>query len=218
MKTRISSLLLAVLGGCVLVELVADVPSITRAEKVEMSSSGAAHQLVFFAVLEGLYRDGVRQDDVEAILARKSKDACYDHFIYACPICTATVQALELYRDRPPLYSLKPVGNAADRTFGDGLDDPTRTQLRDPDARVRLKAIHRLLSRWISARLDSIALSKAQKEKLLAELKAGRDKGMEFLKRWQEKPEDLARYAPAFAEIGECAACNAALQMTFTPP
>jgi hypothetical protein len=186
--------------------------SVCAADEVKMKSLGTAHQFVFFAVLEGLYRDGVGQDDVEAMLRRASPNACYDHFIYACPICTAAVQALELYRNRPQqLYSLKLPCD----TFGAGLDAKISQALRAADAKTRLTTIHNLLSRWIGVRLGMVRGE--EKDRLLAELKAGREEGMTYLKKWQSSPEDLARYAPAYAGIGECAACNAAAQMRFTP-
>ncbi len=185
--------------------------SLGAAEEGEMKSLGEAHRFVFFAVLEGLFRDGVGKEDVEAILRRASPDARYDHFIYACPICTAAVQALELYRSRPrQLYSLK----SSQDTFGTGLDGKISQGLHALEAKTRLMTIHQLLRRWIGARLETV--QGGEKDHLLTELKAGREEGMKYLKKWQSSPEDLARYAPAYAGIGECAACTAAAQMQFT--
>src|SRR4051812_345904 len=45
------------------------------------------YQFLFFATLEGLYRDGVSSADVGSLLATKGKDGGYLNFIYTCPIC-----------------------------------------------------------------------------------------------------------------------------------
>src|SRR5213075_2023498 len=47
-----------------------------------------ASQLIFFAVLEGLYRDGVKNDDVDLIIPPSSKEEGKpkfepEHFVYA---------------------------------------------------------------------------------------------------------------------------------------
>ena len=45
------------------------------------------HTMIFFAVLEGLYRDGASNEAVDAILRQDDKGG-YIHFVYGCPICT----------------------------------------------------------------------------------------------------------------------------------
>ena len=57
-------------------------------------------RFIFYSVLEGFYEDGLSNKDVEQILMRKEKQT-YFHFIYACPVCGATIWALEAYRGRP---------------------------------------------------------------------------------------------------------------------
>ena len=44
------------------------------------------YQFIFFAALEGLYRDGVSSADVESLLARNGRDGGYLNFISTCPI------------------------------------------------------------------------------------------------------------------------------------
>src|SRR5436190_20481243 len=59
-----------------------------------------ASQLVFFAVLEGLYRDGVSNDVVDLIIpSDKNCSSQFDleHLVYACPICHPAFEALRLY-------------------------------------------------------------------------------------------------------------------------
>src|SRR5215210_1212430 len=77
-------------------------------------------RFIFHSVLEGLYEDGVSNEDVNQILLKKEGQS-YFHFIYACPICTATIWAVEAYRARPEhLYSIK----SGASTFGPGLAEP----------------------------------------------------------------------------------------------
>ena len=189
-------------------------------EKVRMDYFGDAYQLVYFGVLEGLFRDGVKTKEVDLILSRKDEGAHYDHFIYACPICMAVIHALEFYRDRPRFYGIKDFAPPAQfKTFGPGLAEEVVANLGDDDAGVRLRAIHQLVSGWVNTRLKSLDLSDDQREKLQVELKAGRDRGMEMLRGFQKDPNDMAFYAPAYANLKdtECAICNAALQMDFKP-
>src|SRR5262245_14721387 len=73
-----------------------------RADRVDPTT-----RFIFHAVLEGLYEDGLSNEDVDQILMRKEKQN-YFHFIYSCPICNATIWALEAYRARPDhFYGVK---------------------------------------------------------------------------------------------------------------
>lgn len=75
-----------------------------------------ASRFVFYSVLEGFYEDGISNADVDQILL-KQEGQTYFHFIYACPVCTSTVWALETYRARPAyFYSMKSPAS----TFGTG--------------------------------------------------------------------------------------------------
>src|SRR5262249_30538104 len=60
-------------------------------------------RFIFYSTLEGLYEDGVSNQDVDQILLRKDHQS-YSHFIYACPICTTTIWALQAYRSRPEQF------------------------------------------------------------------------------------------------------------------
>ncbi len=90
-------------------------------DKPRVIDPGSSGQLVFFAVLEGLYEDGVSTDDVERILAidPATKQPQYsEHFVGACPLCLPAFDAFQLYRSRPMFYGRK---EAIDK-FGPGLD------------------------------------------------------------------------------------------------
>ena len=54
-------------------------------------------QFIFFAVVEGLYEDGVSSETVDLIIPYND---FYEHFIYGCSMCMPTYDALTLYRGR----------------------------------------------------------------------------------------------------------------------
>ncbi|MEM6279234.1 MAG: hypothetical protein AAF733_07135 [Verrucomicrobiota bacterium] len=187
-----------------------------RMDPVRMDYFGKAYQLVYFGVLEGLFRDGVTTGEVDLILT-KSESGHYVHFIYACPICMATIHALELYRERPRFYGIKDFAPPAKfRTFGPGLSDEVSAKLISDDVKIRLAVIHELVGGWVNERLTLLQLTEDEKANLQAELEAGRERGMSMLKSYQNKGEEgLKIYAPAYGDLNECAVCNAALQMDF---
>ena len=140
-----------------------------------------ASQLVFFAVLEGLYRDGVKNDDVDLIIppGREGKPTFdKEHFVYACPLCHPAYEAFCLYRQRENFFGLK---LAAD-TFGPGLTQSVTAKLRSRDADQRHKVIEELISRWVSQRLEMMRLTDAEREAITREMEQGRKQGMGALK------------------------------------
>ncbi len=140
-----------------------------------------ASQLVFFSVLEGLYRDGVSNDVVDLIIppgAKGQPKFDKEHFVYACPLCHPAFEAFRLYRQREPFFGLK----APVDTFGPGLDPALTAGLRSPDAGQRRHAIQGLISRWVSQRLDMMRLSATEREAITRDMEEGRRQGMDSLK------------------------------------
>lgn len=165
-----------------------------------------AHRFIFYAVLEGCYEDGLSTADVSQILLRRSNEA-YFHFIYSCPICTPTIDALETYRSRPAeFYSLKSEAS----TFGEGLTPDLTKQLYSKVPENRLAAINTLLQRWIARRFSQLALSDTERAQLHQAIEEKRKKGAQALKSFKADGS-VATQAPAFATIDECAVCNAAV-------
>lgn len=168
-------------------------------------------RFIFYAVLEGLYDDGVSTEDVNQILMKREEER-YFHFIYACPICTASIWAFEAYRARPAtLYSTKiPVSS-----FGPGLAEKVRTQLYSEDSNQRLIAINGLVRGWLERRIDLMHLSKKDRADLQEKLEQQRKDGMEMLKSfrsYEHGPDfGVARGAPAYVDLEECAVCNGAV-------
>src|SRR3954454_17052964 len=83
-----------------------------------------ASRMVFFAVLEGLYTDGVSSEAVDGIIGKKTKDGKGDikaTFVIECPLCHPVYEAFCLYRQRPAFSGEKGTKD----TLGKGLDAAT---------------------------------------------------------------------------------------------
>jgi hypothetical protein len=168
-------------------------------------------RFIFYAVQEGLYEDGVSSDDVAQILLKNEKES-YFHFIYACPICTATIWGLEAYRSRPvSFYSLKMPAS----TFGPGLSPKLHAQLYSEDSNQRLLAINSLVRSWIERRMTMLKLSTKERTALEKDLKAKREQGMRVLESFRKGEHGegfgVAQAAPAYVNMSECAVCNGAV-------
>lgn len=175
------------------------------------------YQFIFFSVLEGLYRDGVSDADVNSLLATDGKDGGYLNFIYTCPICMPVEGAIETYKLRPAIHHLKLRNHqTGERTFGDGLPKEVSEALASPTASIRLKAVNELVAKWMQYRMDHTAMTDAQKTALIDELKKRRKRGMEALHNFAMEmngKDSLKYFAPGYKDGDECAICNAALQM-----
>ena len=183
----------------------------TPANKPPHEQIDETARFIFYSVLEGLYEDGLSTEDVAQILMKKEKQA-YFHFIYSCPICNATIWALEAYRERPKqFYGLKLGGS----TFGPGLSDAQHKQLYSDDSQERLTAINALVQTWMDRRMKNMQLSKKDRANLLESLEKKRKEGMDALESFRRKAHGpsfgVAEAAPAYTDLQECAVCNAAV-------
>jgi len=137
-------------------------------------------QEIFFAVLEGLYRDGVSNDVVDLILAPDPKTGEPDmrkNFVYACPLCHPAFEAFRLYRTRNPFLGLK----GRKDTFGAGLDDATIKGLKSPTDEERRAALEKLIQRWVAQRLDSMRLTAEERAEWTRQIDQRRKEGMKQL-------------------------------------
>ena len=168
-------------------------------------------RFIFYSVLEGLYEDGLSNADVDQILLKKEGQS-YFHFIYACPICTSTIWALQTYRARPTrFYGMK----SSASTFGPGLTDKLHEQLYSEDAHQRLTAINALMQGWMTRRMDRLHLSDGERAALLDQLEKKRREGMDALESFRHYGHGpdfgVAKAAPAYVDLEECAVCNGAV-------
>ncbi|MBM3876290.1 MAG: hypothetical protein FJ386_06170 [Verrucomicrobia bacterium] len=166
-------------------------------------------QFIYSATIEGAFADGLTNDDVDRIL-RKSGDGVYEHFVYACPLCMPVINALRAYRERPPLFGYK-LSEHQDRhrTLGDGLDAALRAKLASDRVEPRLEAVNALVQRWVDRRLKLMNLTPDQRKTWNTRLEEGRKEGMKMLEKFRADGS-LKVFAPGFANLKECAVCNAA--------
>jgi hypothetical protein len=217
MKASRSLLLVCALVSYAAAGFAAD-PLVVNVRRVsgERQLFDPTYQFLFFATLEGLYRDGVSQVDVEALLVRQPKGG-YVNFIYTCPICMPVQGAIETYKLRPAInYSKTENHQTEERTFGFGLPRETGIALRSEKASVRLGVINELVSKWISYRMEHSGFTEEQKKALIEELKKGREEGMKALQNFAKDAngkDSVKNFSPGYVGGDECAICNAALQM-----
>src|SRR5262249_16337782 len=124
----------------------------SRTKAGEYKTEWDVRRLIFFAVLEGLYTDGVSNETVDLIIPNGSYD---QHFVYGCPLCGLGYDGIKLYRRRERFYSLKGEMD----TFGKGLDWEINRKLWSPDRNVRFEAIQGLIQKWVARKLESMNIS-----------------------------------------------------------
>jgi len=154
---------------------------------------------IFYAVLEGLYDEGVATEDVDILLHQDPATKQYSYFVYGCPLCMPAIDALQLYRGRPKFYSQK----GEPDTFGTGLPAKEREALRGDDVSARLRVLHDFIERCMKRKLASLRLNKAESEQWQLVLKEMRDKGSFMLKEAKEQGK-----AGALANAKGCSVCE----------
>jgi hypothetical protein len=152
---------------------------------------------IFFAILEGLYRDGVSNAAVDAVLALEPTSGLRANFVNGCPICTPALNAFRNYRARLEFEGLK----ARCSTFGPGLAPDVEARLVGADAGARRQAVEELVGRWIREWLDARRSTEAERAAWAEAMEKGRKLGMSLLQAQRE------RYA-AFAGMEECPMCE----------
>jgi hypothetical protein len=170
----------------------------TGSDPLSAASRIDASGMVFFAVLEGLYRDGVSNEAVDRILLCDPESGRYLHFVYACPICTPALDAFRTYRNRAPFYGRKTFRD----TLGPGLAQATIEALESEEIQVRLSSIEGLVRSWVSRRLDGMRLTPEERAQWTMDFELGRKIGMSLL----SSSADL----PGRELVNTCAFCDAA--------
>lgn len=198
LKVRQPSIITAIFAAILAAPLTAGEEEIDRKQ---------VYEFVFYAVLEGLYRDGVSNIDVDVIL-HKEDDREHTHFIYACPICMPTLNALLTYRSRPRLfYRRKPPTS----TFGPGLPRELSNPLRNGTVEERLAVIQTLTQRWIGRRLDLVSRDAEERARWQRAMTRSREQGAEMLELYRKNGQ-VWMNAPAYETVEECAICQGATQ------
>ena len=160
-------------------------------------------QLIFLAVMEGLYTDGVSTETVELVIGPKDKrdyDRFREHFVYACPLCHPAYEAFKLYHKRQDFYGVK-VGVI--NTFGKGLAPKLIAQLKSDKRTLRLNAIEGLIKKWVKRRIDMMRLTDEERITITRLMKQGRNAGMVRLQQQLKNPN--AQHDPNWKA---CAICD----------
>jgi len=162
-----------------------------------------ACRMIFFAVLEGLYTDGVPTAVVDLIVPKEG-DGVQHSFVVQCPLCHPVFEAFRLYQSRKPFAS----DTGKSDTFGkEAVKAEILEGLKNPDVYPRIRAMGALVQPWIERRLALMRLSQEEmqdwREKLLARAKEGGDK-FEALKR-----KEGTVYRAKWQFYDGCQACKA---------
>jgi hypothetical protein len=176
----------------------AHVPMVrARPEPVLAATSGpnvaASFQLVYFAVLEGLYADGVSNDVVDALTAR-GENGSPELFVWSCPLCMPAYNAFKAYRGRPKLENYK----VDIDTFGCGLSPTQRSIALSASRSERFETLGKLIEGWVERRLELLRLSPEERE------------------HWRQSFEELRKQGMSMAqgdfldEFKRCTVCDAA--------
>jgi hypothetical protein len=155
-------------------------------------------KMVFFAVLEGLYEDGVSNEGVDKIVGR-TKDGKVEirhTFVFECPLCHPVYEAFRAYQQRP---QFRDKGDA----FGKGIDPKLETSLRSTTLRTRQGALQVLVHRWVDRRLNQMGLSEEQKNDWARRLEERSKQGDDLLRKLRGTDPWYTGWGYGF-----CAACK----------
>ncbi len=154
-----------------------------QAQTGGLPAVGDPQRLVFHAVLEGLYRDGVSNEVVDAVTEVDGETGWPRFFIYACPICMPCFDAFRTYRARPEFFGSKQRRD----TFGAGLPDDVKRQLLSEDPVLRVAAIRDRIEIWIGRRLETMRLRADEREEALRRFREMGKKGSALLEGYQKR-------------------------------
>ena len=160
----------------------------------------AAGQQIFFAVLEGLYRDGVSDDLVDRIVAMDEQTNYPANFVWACPVCMPAYEAFTVYRGRSKFHDKE-----HSDTFGPGLPKDQVERLTAVDLAVSQRALQDLVQGWMDRRMDELRLTADERAEWRAEMEKRRKQGMSYLERYQE-----AGLGGSYAGMKTCPICEGA--------
>jgi hypothetical protein len=166
--------------------------------------SDPACQLVFFAVLEGLYTDGVPDEVVDLIVPPKAeKDGQVERcFVFRCPMCHAAYEAFVLYQRRQAFNG----SNDAKSTFGRGFDAKIIDRLKSDVASTRVKAMGDLIRPWIDRKIDSIKMTVPERDALIAKMLRYAEEGNNLFLARRADPSSVYH---EWSFYGGCQACEA---------
>ena len=164
------------------------------------AKSVSYEQQIFFAVLEGLYADGVSNEVVDKIVAIDDQTKYPANFVWACPVCMPAYNAFRVYRGRPAFQEYKVHRD----TFGPGLPPALVERLTAVDQMVSQKALEELISTWMDRRMESLRLNDDERQEWRTVMEELRKKGMGYLDGYRNS------LGGSYASMKTCPICEGA--------
>jgi hypothetical protein len=162
---------------------------------------GDVEQAIFFAVLEGLYRDGVDTETARMLASTDEKSSAPLYFIQSCPLCMPAFNAMRVYAARPEF-----TGDKQQRsTFGPGLTAEIRAGLASPELPTRLDTFQGLIAAWTQSHLDRMRLTPEEHTKWQQWIGDLREKGNAILESYIRQG---GPYGEAYRGWKKCAVCE----------
>jgi hypothetical protein len=155
-------------------------------------------RMVFFAVLEGLYQDGVSSAAADSVVGKTKASAAEikQTFVFQCPLCHPVYEAFRLYQQRP---TFRDKGD----TLGKGLEARLERDLRSKQLRTRQDALQACVHRWVERRLTQMRLSAEEKNDWARRLEERSQQGNALLTRLKGSDPWYRSWGYGF-----CAACK----------
>jgi hypothetical protein len=138
----------------------------------------ASRRFLFFAVFEGLWEDGADPALIKGILGKRS-----EHFVENCPNCTPVAHAFSVYANSTDIDNLP--------SRGTGLPKDLQDDLKSPNRPTRLKALEKLVDRYVSRRFEQSRMSDDETKKMRNRLQMGKKYAMGLL------PESFGDHCPS---------------------
>ncbi len=157
-------------------------------------------EFLFFAVLEGLFEQGLPDNTVDRLLQRDAMSGQPFLFVYGCPICHPTYDALRLYRSRQPMWGDK----RESRDFASKVEPALLKRLNADDPTTRAEAFGELVEQFVAARIATSRFTPAELKTWRTKLDEGKQRGEEQLKQYQ------AQGNTTYSWMKSCSMCNGA--------
>lgn len=159
-----------------------------------------ACRLVFFAVLQGLYEDGVSDEVVNNIVPpdKKGREKMRHSFVLDCPLCQPAYEAFCVYQSRPRFTDEDKASS-----LGKGLPEKTVDGLMSKAVSTRLITLRGPIKRWVENRLVSMKLDTTERQKWWDDIVARAGQGTGTLRGLIEKDP----WYKGWSGYWGCAAC-----------
>lgn len=141
--------------------LAADPKSAVETPKPQLVETADWHldeecRMVFFTVLEGLYRDGVPSEVLNLVIGRVERNSVKKRFVFRCKLCHASYEAFALYQRRPAFTGTNGLNTIGARTIPEEVMNALRDEAGDREFGAAFSTV---IQPWIKQKLLSMGLS-----------------------------------------------------------